>query len=166
MKKSILFKTLIDILFFLLCFGLLGALLLAPTGFATISMENKEVEHWDVFSWLFLFFSVLSYIALLLGIKHLRSAARFMLNQNKFHPKTGSLLKKSGQYLIYSSVASYVLFAIIFVKRLFLDAKFEVILDNNGLLQLFITIVGLFFIMQSEVLLKAASYKEENDLTI
>lgn len=166
MTRSIIFKTLIDVLFFLLCLGLLSVVFLAPTGFASRSMENKEVENWDVFSWLLLIFSVISYVALLIGIKHLRSASRYMMHQNKFHPKTAILLKKSGQFLIFSSLVGYAIFIVIFFLKLFLDAKFQLILDNSAFLQLFTTIVGLFFILQSEVLQNAADYKEENDLTI
>ena len=166
MKRTKLFKNLIDILYFFLCFGLLGVLFLAPTGFATISMENKDVEYWDVFSWLFFIFSMISYITMLIGIKHLKNAAKYMLDQNKFHPKIAIFLKKSGQYLIFSSLMGYAMFVMLFIKKMVFDSKFEVILDNNGLLQIFITIIGIFFILQSDVLNKAATYKEENDLTI
>lgn len=44
MKKSILFKSLVDILFYLHVIGLLGMLVIIPFGVVNINQVNMKVE--------------------------------------------------------------------------------------------------------------------------
>ncbi len=166
MKKAILFKTLIDILFFGLCFGLLSLIFVAPFGLTMIAQESKEVYDWKVFSWVIFMFSLIAYIFLIIGIKQLRTAAKSMLKRDLFHEDIPKFLKQSGSTLIISSLLNYLIFVIIFFKQLTQESKLEISFDNNLLLQMIITIVGLFFIIQSDTLMKATTLKNENDLTI
>ncbi len=166
MKKAIVFKTLIDILFIGLCFGFLSLIFVAPFGLNMFAIENKEIYDWSVFSWTIHLLSLVSYVLLLIGIKQLKKAAKHMLKKNLFAIKISDFLRKSGKYLIFSSVISYLTFLIVFIKNLTIENKLNIIFDNNLLLQMIITAVGLFFLIQSDVLRTAKQLKEENDLTI
>ena len=166
MKKTILFKTLIDIIFFGLCFGFLSLIFVAPLGLNMVAIENKEIYDWSMFSWIVHLLSLISYILLVIGIKQLKSAAKSMLKVNVFEIKIPIFLRKSGIYLIVSSAISYLIFLVVFIKNLTLENKLNIIFDNNLLLQMIITAVGLFFLIQSDTLRAAKQFKEENDLTI
>ena len=89
-----------------------------------------------------------------------------MTNSISFGPSVQINLRKSGKFLIFSSLLNYLTFALIFVKQIVLDISIEITFDNNLLLQIFITIVGLYFIIQSDILKMTFNLKTENDLTI
>lgn len=166
MKRVTLFKSLIDILFFGLCIGLLSLLFIAPFGFTLIGMENQDVLKWDIFSWIIILLSFVAYIILVIGVKHLRTSAKYMISEGQFFDKIPAALKNSGKALVVSSLLNYAMFIVIFVKKLYLNNEFSMLLDNNVLLQMILTIVGLFLIIQSDLLKIASGLKQENDLTI
>jgi hypothetical protein len=166
MQKAVVFKTLIDILFIGLCFGFLSLIFVAPFGLNMFAMENIEIYDWSMFSWTIHILSVVSYVLLLIGIKQLRQAAKHMLKKNIFETKISDFLRKSGKYLILSSVINYLVFLITFIRNLTVENKLNIIFDNNLLLQMMVTAVGLFFLMQSDVIKTANRLKNENDLTI
>lgn len=166
MRHIQLFKSVIDILFYALFLGLLAVLFLGPLGLNSIAQENKFVQEWDVISWLILGISALAYILLLIGVKYLKNVAGIMTKSISFGPSVQINLRKSGKFLIFSSLLNYLTFALVFVKQLILGVSIEIIFDNNLLLQIFITIVGLYFIIQSDILKMTFNIKSENDLTI
>lgn len=166
MKKIELFKLLIDILYYGLCLSILSLLFIAPFGFTLIGMEEQEVLKWDIFSWLIVLISFIAYIILIIGIKHLRTSAKHMIIKGQFFNKIPITLKKSGKALVLSSLFNYLMYALIFIKQLFMNNEFSMLLDNNVLLQMILTIVGLFFILQSDLLIIASNLKQEQDLTI
>jgi len=98
MKQNILFKTLIDILFFLHCFGLLGALVILPTNIGTIIQANISVEYWNITHWVIFILSTLGYMLFLIGIYFLRKMARNYLSNKPFSINIIQYLKKSGKY--------------------------------------------------------------------
>ncbi|MEO9659922.1 MAG: DUF2975 domain-containing protein [Maribacter dokdonensis] len=166
MRHTELFKVLIDILFYTLCLGLLVILFFGPLGLNSIAQENNFVQEWDAISWLILVISILSYILLIIGVKYLKNVAGIMTKNIGFSPSVQINLKKSGKSLIFSSLLNYLTYALVFVKQLILNVPVEIIFDNNLLLQVFITIVGLYFIIQSDILKMTYNIKTENDLTI
>ena len=166
MRHTKLFKTLIDILYYVLCLGLFVLLFLGPKGLNSIAQENKFVQEWDVISWLILVMSTVAYVLLIIGVKYLKNVASIMTNSISFGPSVQINLRKSGKFLIFSSLLNYLTFALIFVKQIVLDISTEITFDNNLLLQIFITIVGLYFIIQSDILKMTFNLKSENDLTI
>mgnify|MGYP003636685090 CR=1 FL=1 len=166
MKHTKLFKKLIDFLFYILCLDFLVVLFFGPLGFNTIAQENREVQHWDTISWLLLFISATAYVFLIIGVKYLKNMAKEMTNQGSFGLSIQYNLRQSGKYVIISTLLNYLTFALIFIKQLFLDSKLEIIFDNNILLQIILTITGLFFIIQSDILKLSNNLKTENDLTI
>ena len=48
MRYTELFKSIIDILFYALCLGLLVLLVLGPLGLNSMAQENKLIQEWDV----------------------------------------------------------------------------------------------------------------------
>lgn len=166
MKKETIFKSLIDFIFIMLCLGFLSLLFVAPLGLNMFAIENKEIYNWGLFSWTIHLVSVLSYIILIIGISYLRKTARLMISTRLFDQNISLYLKKAGKFLISSSILSYTVFILIFIEQIYTENKLEIVFDSNLLLEMIITAVGLFFIIQSEALIRARLIKEENDLTI
>lgn len=166
MKKTILFKTLIDILFFCLCLTSISALLVVPLGLGSINMDDQIVENWDLFSILIIGLSIISYALLIIGIYFLRKVARLMLNERYFQKDISLFLKKSGNYLIISSIASILMLLIAFARKILFSQTLELLYDSDKVLILFILIIGFFFNIQASIIKKSISLKQENDLTI
>lgn len=165
MKQNILFKTLIDILFFLQCFGLLGAILVLPNNIGTISQANTALENWNIMHWLIFTLSTLGYLLFLIGIYFLRKMARYYLSNQPFSVNIIQYLKKSGQYFILYGCITIGVITIKFLEKLF-NSTMEFTYDINIQMSIVSLIIGLFFILQSNTLSNAKKLKEENDLTI
>lgn len=166
MKHTLLFKRLIDVLFYALCLGFLALLFIAPMGLSSIVEENITISQLDFLSWTIIGASLIAYCFLIVGIKNLKNTARLLVESRFFEPTVHTYLRQSGIYLILSSLLNYLTFLLIFVKQLILDSEIKVTFDNNLLLQIFMTITGLFFIIQSDILKLTSELKAENDLTI
>lgn len=165
MTRNILFKTLIDILFFLQCFGLLGTVFILPTNISTISQANTLVEDWNILHWFMFILSAISYLIFLSGIYFLRKMAKHYLTNNIFSLNSTSLLNKSGNCFILYGALSILNIAIQFINNLF-NSKIKLTYDINMQMSVLTLIIGLFFILQSNTLSNAKKLKEENDLTI
>ncbi len=74
-------------------------------------------------------------------------------------------LKRSGNMFSIAGVFLMVTYAIFWLSRLSLGT-IKLTYGTNLMIPLFLIIIGLFFILQSNALFKAKSIKEENDLTI
>jgi hypothetical protein len=165
MKQNILFKTLIDILFFLQCFGLLGAIFILPTNIGTISQANMSLETWNIIHWIIFALSTLGYLLFLIGIYFLRKMARHYLSNKPFSINIIQCLKKSGQYFILHGMVTIGVIIIQFTEKLF-NSTMKFTYDVNVQMSILTIIVGLFFIIQSNTLINARKLKDENDLTI
>ena len=165
MRKNILFKTLIDILFYFHCFALVGVLFILPFGVTKINQVNLPVENWSASYWFILIFNFIIYVVFLIGLFYLRKTARYLLSNKFFTENVIENLKKSGVYFIVFGVASFLLSIIIWAIKLY-KGSFHLVYDSNIIIPLFVSIVGLFFIIQSKALLSGKNYKQENDLTI
>ena len=85
MKKAILFKTLVDIIYILHFVGLIGILFVIPFGTVNINQVNVNVEDWNLFYWFVFIVSLVAYMVFLRGLYYLRKMARFLLS-NTFCP--------------------------------------------------------------------------------
>ena len=164
MTRNIVFKTLIDILFIFQGFGVLGAFIIIPFGVTKINQVNVAVEKWSALFWALLIIGVIAYLMFMVGLYYLRKVGRHLLSNRYFSINIISNLKKSGMFLMYSGVIGFIGFVMAWIIKL--SSNQVTFYDTDMSLPLFIGIVGLFFIIQSEVLLSAKSFKEENDLTI
>lgn len=165
MAKTILFKTLVDILYILHFFGLIGIIFIIPFGTVNINQVDIKVEDWNLLYWLVFIVSLLAYIIFLRGLYYLRKMARFLLSNKYFSDNIIQNLNKSGNHFLYTGIISFILFAALWISKL-VGGKFKLIYDNNLLIPLFLTIIGMFFIIQSKTLNMAKGLKEENDLTV
>lgn len=165
MKNAILFKTLVDILYILHFIGLIGIIFIIPFGIVNINQVNMTVEDWSLFYWFISIISLITYIIFLRGLYYLRKMARFLLTNKYFSEKIIKNLKKSGNHFLLTGIISFALFFILSLNKLY-GGKFELIYDSNLLIPLFLTIIGMFFIIQSNALVLAKNIKEDNELTI
>lgn len=165
MKKSILFKSLVDILFYLHIIGFLGILIIIPFGVVNINQVNMKVEDWTLLSIIIAVVSLLIYVVFLIGLFYLRKTARFLMSNKYFSERIIKNLKKSGIYFLGAGVLSFLLIILFWIAKLY-DGKFKLVYDLDFMIPLFLMIIGLFFIIQSETLLLAKNFKEENELTV
>ena len=165
MKNAILFKSLVDILYFIHFLGLLGILFTIPFGVVNVNQVDMKVQDWTLFYWSITIISLITYIIFLRGLYYMRKMARSLLSNKHFSENIIEYLKKSGTHFLWAGIISFALILLIFVNKLY-GGKFELIYDNNLFIPLFLTIIGLFFIIQSNTLVLAKNFKEENELTV
>ena len=160
MKQNILFKTLIDLLFFIQCFGLIGVIVILPSNLGTVSQAEVQVvnlnfNHWCIFS----------YILFFIGLYYLRKMARNQLSNRPYKNSVSTNLKKSGSFFIANGLLSILIIVMVFIIRL-TNNKLQFTYDENTQFSVFAIIIGLFFIIQSNTIKKAKELKQENDLTV
>ena len=165
MTKAILFKTLVDILYFLHFIGLIGLIFILPFGIVEINQVDVKVEGWTMFTWLVAIFSLIAYLIFLRGLYFLRKMARFLLSKNYFSDKLIKNLKRSGTHFILTGVIAITLLLILWFNRLY-GGTLELSYDANLIVPLFLMIIGMFFIIQSNALVLAKNINEENKLTV
>ncbi len=165
MKKTILFKTLVDILYYLHFLGLLGMFLIIPFDVMNINQVNLKIEDWNFFHWLILLVSIIVYIIFLRGLYFLRKTAKFLLFNNHFSKDLSTSLNKSGNHFLITGLFSFLLMIAFSIFKI-TQGKIELIHNFNSMTPLFLMIIGLFFIIQSKTLEIAKNYKEENELTV
>jgi len=165
MKKTILFKTLVDLLYIFHFIGLIGIVLILPFGTISINQAVIDIEDWNLFYWLIFSVSLGTYIVFLRGLYFLRKMSRALLSNKYFSESIITNLKRSGNHFLIAGVFSLSLSISIEIRKFFED-KFELIYDNNLLIGLFLTMIGLFFIIQSNTLTLLKVNNEENKLTV
>lgn len=158
MKKTVLFKALVDILFFLHLLGLFGIAFIIPFGIADIEMGS--FQHWSITG-----LSFISYMVFLRGLFFLRKVAVFILSNSYFTDTTIVNLKRSGNHILLTGILFLLSILMIWFQNIY-NGKLAFGFDSNLIIALFISAIGLFFILQSNTLLLAKSYKEENELTV
>ena len=165
MKRNVLFKILVDILYYLHFIGLLNLIIVLPFGVVFINQVDMNVMDWSLFYWLILIISLVAYIIFLRGLHYLRKMAKILLSNNYFSGKISANLKKSGKHFIIAGVILLCLSSAIWINILG-GNQIKLIHDANLLVPFFLMIIGLFFIIQSDSLFLAKNIKEENDLTV
>ena len=164
MIRNIVFKTLIDILFIFQGFGILGAFLTMPFGVTKINQINLDVKEWSVTHWSLLALSLTAFIAFIIGIFFLRKVGRYLLSNQYFAIEVIKNLKKSGRFFIYTGIISLFVFIISLIVKV--KSGNNLIYNTDMVLPIFIMVVGLFFVIQSEALMISKHAKEDSDLTI
>ena len=165
MKKSFLFKSLVDYLYFLNIGGFLLLLIFIPFGLVESIQINGSDEDWSVLVVSISCISVLTYIVFLRGVYYLRNMARHLLTHKYFSKQIIRSLKISGTHFLSAGVMFMVIMILGWIGKLS-EGHFELVYDVNLMIPLFLMIIGLFFIIQSETLLLAKNFKEENELTV
>ena len=165
MKNSVLFKTLIDFLFFLHAFAFPGFLVMLPLGTSTNIEFTFDVENWTLMYWAFLILSLTVYVTFLRGLYFLRKVARLLLSKKYFTQEFISNMKTTGTHFLIAGTLYFVLLLGIWINKLTIG-QFELKYNTNVITPLFICIIGLFFIIQSRTFTLAKKFKEENELTV
>ncbi|MGJ8591230.1 MAG: DUF2975 domain-containing protein [Aquaticitalea sp.] len=164
MKRNILFKTLVDILFIFQAIGIIGLFFVMPLGVARINMVDIPVTEWTWISWVILLIGVIGYVIFVMGLFHLRKVARHLLSNKYFDLVVVKHLKKCGRYFVATGIFSFVVFIALWIVKLTISRIS--LYDSDVTLSLFMIMIGLFFIIQSEVILNAKNFKEDSELTI
>ncbi len=165
MKKSFLFKSLVDYLYILNVGGFLLLLITISFGFVEINEIKGSDEDWSVLAISISCVSVLTCIVFLRGVYYLRKMARHLLTNKYFSKQIIKYLKISGTHFLLAGVMFVVIMILRWIGKLRVGL-FEFVYDTNLMVPLFLMIIGLFFMIQSEALLVAKNFKEENDLTV
>ena len=165
MKKSFLFKSLVDYLYILNVGGFLLLLITISFGFVEINEIKGSDEDWSVLAISISGVSALTCIVFLRGVYYLRKIARHLLTNKYFSKQIIKYLKISGTHFLLAGVMFVVIMILRWIGKLRVGL-FEFVYDTNLMVPLFLMIIGLFFMIQSEALLVAKNFKEENDLTV
>ena len=165
MKKSFLFKSLVDYLYILNVGGFLLLLITISFGFVEINEIKGSDEDWSVLAISISCVSVLTCIVFLRGVYYLRKMARHLLTNKYFSKQIIKYLKISGTHFLLAGVMFVVIMILRWIGKLRVGL-FEFVYDTNLMVPLFLMIIGLFFMIQSEALLVAKNFKEENELTV
>ncbi|RXJ52725.1 DUF2975 domain-containing protein [Gelidibacter gilvus] len=164
MKRNILFKTLVDVLFIFQFIGVITLVIVMPFGDTKIQMIDQPVVEWSWALWLVLILSFLTYIIFILGLYHLRKVARYLLVNKYFDLIVVNHLKRSGLYFVVTGIFSLVLLLMVWLVKI-MTGKIA-LYDSDITLSFFIITIGLFFIIQSDVILNAKNFKDDSELTI
>ena len=158
MKNLRLFKSLIEILFFLHVLGLFAIVLWFPLGI--FDGANTEQLHW--WEWIILTLYCIIYLIFLRGLFFLRKTARKLLQNKIFTKYVAYSTQISGFHFIIAGI----LLLLINLSEIFFQIYFESLPKSFLITSVFLIMIGLFFIIQSEILLKAIDIKDENDMTV
>ena len=91
--------------------------------------------------------------------------ANNLLKEEQFSEGIILNLKKSGTNFLYSGLISLAIVLLVFITKIF-ESKIEFVFDSDLIVPFFLMIIGIFLIIQSDVLSMAKGIQEENDLTI
>jgi hypothetical protein len=135
-----------------------------PFGVTKINQINLDVSEWSVMHWGLLVLSMIAFVAFIIGVFFLRKVGRYLLSNQYFAIEVINNLNKSGKFFIYTGVISLSLYIISWIIKL--NSGTVLLYNIDIVLPIFITIVGLFFSIQSDALMISKQVKEDNDLTI
>lgn len=158
MKNAVLFKTLIDIFFFIHVLGIIAFLFKIPFGF--FDVENMEVNRFR--DWTILGINSFVYFIFLRGLFFLRKLARILLAVNHLSKPLVKYMKKCGNMFLFAGIFSVLLF----LTGKFLNVIYEPVYSSFSITPIFLMIIGLFFVIQSRTLSHALIIKNENDLMV
>ena len=165
MKTSFIFKTLLDILFIFLCFGVLGIFVNFLFGDVRINQTDMPIKKWSFMMWGILITTLIAYIFFLRGVYFLRKIGRELLGDRYFSLKLIKYLNISGTQFILSGILFFIISFLMIFYNLSLG-ELKLTYNSSSVSPFFIIIIGLFFRIQGETLAKAKTYKEEIDLTV
>ena len=163
MKNITLFKKLVDILFFLHVLGLIAVILSIP--FEIININEVYIEEWTLLYWFAFFIVLIIYVIFLRGLYFLKKMAGFLMPDNYFSEKIITSLKKSGIHFLLTGILVLIFIVGLWLSKL-TKGSLEIRYDSNVIISLFLMIIGIFFIIQSNTISIAKEIKEENELTV
>ncbi|MAZ73999.1 MAG: hypothetical protein CMC70_12720 [Flavobacteriaceae bacterium] len=171
MKKNMVLKNLIDLLFILMVPGILGFIFILPFGMFNNTIGNVSVNGYEdvmnlpFFYWVAVIIGMFTYSMMLFALWFLKKSARFFMDNNLLKEPVSRNLNKSGLFFIITAVGAMGSYMAIWIAS-FDDSGVSLQYGSNLFIPLFLAIIGLFFKMVANTLTNARLLKEENDLTI
>ena len=171
MKKTILFNKLLNFLFYLSLVIVLSISIsffaipcLVEIDPARIRILNQDVISVHLIPYTFVVIIICFYI--IRALFYLKKVSYLLLKKHHFSDDIIINLKKTGKNFLISGIISGS-FEILFFLYTMLEYRFQGFkIPPSIYMILFLLIIGLFFIIQSESLAKAKELEEENKLTI
>lgn len=157
-----LFKTLIEILFLLLLLGV-GVIMLILPFMAGAAVDG--LKGFSVFGGIAAVIAIACVFLFLRGLFYLRKVAKHLLANQYFSIPIVNSLRKSGKDFLWTGLLSLGVMGVLWIGNV-TEGELVFGLDINMMASLFLMIVGLFFIIQSNALAFAKDIKAENDLTV
>lgn len=168
MKKTFLFS--INLLYIFHFIGILNIISIFPLRVVNANQININVENLPILFWIITIISLLTYSIFLRGLNYLRKTAKFLLSRKPFSETITKNLKNSGKHFLLTGAFAFLL--IILIPFFNNKYQYEVVSDINlisflyFITPLFLMITGMFFLIQSKMLLMAKKIENENELTI
>jgi len=136
----------------------------------TILLKNftmDQIEHNDssILFWILAALGLVIYVVVLISLHYLRKVSKNLLIDRKFSTAIITNLRKSSIHFLADGGLLIFLMLTLWVGNFF-NGKIEFVYDLKLITSLFLMIIGLFFIIQSNTLSLAKDMKEENELTI
>ncbi len=171
MKTAKLLKTFIDmfLLIFILAVLFGGALLIIfmVTGeYQSVLNVPEKYKTVNLSNWMprvFLILALMEYILFITGMYFLKRSLTHLVNGSYYSEKVIAYFKTAGKLLVTVGITTLVLR---FLADILLIDSIALTLDSTAYSLLFVTIMGLFFMLFSTVFANSKKLKEENDLTI
>ncbi len=163
MKNTILLKRLVDIIYFLHFIGLIGIVIVLFLG--NFTMDQIEHNDSSILFWILAALGLVIYVVVLISLHYLRKVSKNLLIDRKFSTAIITNLRKSSIHFLADGGLLIFLMLTLWVGNFF-NGKIEFVYDLKLITSLFLMIIGLFFIIQSNTLSLAKDMKEENELTI
>jgi hypothetical protein len=160
-----LFKDLIEILFILHMLAIGVLLILVPFLAISGALNSSDLDGFSIFEGIAVVILMACLFLFMRGLFYLRKVAKSILAEKYFSLPMIDNLGKSGRDFLKTGFFSFGIILVLWLGDVS-DGKLVFGLDINMMSSLFLMIVGLFFIIQSNTLAYAKDIKEENDLTV
>lgn len=160
MRKIFIFKTILDLMFIMSIFGILGF----PFRFFLeegVKINGYDIETQTVAGKTILFFSFIAYLGFVYVLYLFKKTGYLLLRKKIFDLQIIANLNKVGWLLLLITT-------LLEVPIFFYNVTFKQNIEYNFRFNtpFFSIAIGLFFMIISEILKIAKRMKEENDLTI
>lgn len=158
MKNLQIYIQIIDVFFIMLLLIAPLALLLFIFGFSHLLLNPSKIILFIDYVFIFTLF--------VKGIWHLKKSAHFFLNQDFYQAKNIQHLNSSGKSFVFSGLLFALYYIIEWIFNIIALGHFNLGLNTEYIPPIFMIIIGIFLMIQSQVIKQAKTYKDENDLTI
>ena len=150
---------------FIYLIWLIPFITIVPYGKTSINNVTIDIENWNLFYWLLAITALTTYVIFLKGLYFLRKVAR-ILSDKHFSDMNIIHSKKAGIHFLLAGGLYFLIIVFLWLNRSITTGVIEIGTDMDLIAPLSLTIIGVFFIIQSKNLSLAKSFKEENELTV
>lgn len=182
MKTIQILRTLINVIYYTLIsvfiFGTIFLLLIfffpeyLPAIFKSYSTLFYSMFSWKIY--LDPLITVINYVLLIVAMFFIKKGISFFLKSDFYNEKVISNLKKAGNIFIFIGISTILIkfYTVLYMQNIiqirtpFLFKTYSLISATIDLKSIISIIIGLFFLLFSQIFKNASILKQENDLTI